>query len=67
MGSSEVREQMLRNQTEDMKDWAIDCLKKPVTGCREGEERKRIALVISTFSPGRPCDANSAKVEEYEV
>ena len=32
MDSSEQQEEILRIQTEDMKDWAIDCLKKPETG-----------------------------------
>ena len=27
-----------------VKDWAIDCLKKPQMGCREGEGRKKVVL-----------------------
>ena len=66
MEPSEQQEQTLRKQTEDMKDWAIDCLKKPEMGWREGEERKRITLRVFMFGPGRPCHS-SGKVEVYEV
>ena len=68
MDSTEQEEQILRKQTEDMKNWAIGCLTKPETGCREGEERerKRTTLKVFMFSPGRPCHS-SATVEVYEV
>ena len=68
MDSSKQQEQILKKQTEDMKDWAIDCLKKSETGCREVEEgkRKRTTLRVFMFGPGRPCHS-PAKVEAYEV
>ena len=68
MNSSEQQERALRKQTEDMKDWAIDCLKKPETECQEGEERerKKTTLRVFTFGPGHPCHS-SGKVEVYEV
>ena len=66
MDSSEQQEEILRKQTEDMKDWAIGCLKKPEIGWREGEERKRIMLRVFMFGPGRPCHS-SGKVGEYEI
>ena len=68
MNSSEQQEQILREQTEGMKDWAMNCLKKPETGWREGEEkeRKRTTLKVFMFGPGRPCHS-SAKVEVYKV
>ena len=31
--------------------WAIDCM-KPKTGRREGEEGKRIVLMVVKFGPG---------------
>ena len=66
MDYSEQQEQALRTQTKDLGDWAIDCLKKSGTGCREGEERKGITLRVFRFSPGRPCHG-SASIEEHEV
>ena len=68
MYSSEQQEEILRKQTEDMKDWAMDCLKKPEAGWWEGEEneRKRITLRVFMFGPGRPCHS-SGKVGEYEI
>ena len=68
MDSSEQQEQILRKQTEDMKDWAMDCLKKPKTGRQEEKERrrKRTTLRVFMFGPGRPCHT-SGKVGEYEV
>ena len=65
MDSSEQSEQMLGKQTKDIKDWAIECLRKPEAGYREGAER-RSTLRIFKFSPGRPCHS-SPKVEECEV
>ena len=68
MDSSKQKEEILRKQTEDMKDWAMDCLKRSETGWREGEERKRkrTTLRVFMFGPGRPCHS-LAKVETYEV
>ena len=68
MGSSKQEEEILKKQTEDMKDWAVDCLKKPEIGWREGEERerKRITLRVFMFGPGHPCHS-SGKVGEYEI
>ena len=68
VGSSEEREEISRKQTEDMKNWTMDCLKKPEVGFQEGEERerKRIMLRVFMFCPGRPCHS-SGEVEEYEL
>ena len=69
MNSTEQEEQILRKQTKDMKNWAIGCLTKPETGCREEEverERKRTTLRVFMFGPGRPCHG-SVEVKEYEV
>ena len=68
MGSSKQQQEIMRKQTEDMRDWAIDCLKKPKTGFQEGEERerKRITLRVFMFGPGRPCHS-SGEVEVFEV
>ena len=68
MDSSEEQEEISRKQMEDMKDWTMDCLKKPETGFQEGEERerKRITLRVFMFCAGRPCHS-SGEVEEYEV
>ena len=68
MGSSKQQEEISRKQMKDMKDWAIDCLKKPGTEFQKGEERerKRITLRVFMFDPGRPCHS-SGEVEEYEV
>ena len=66
MNPLEQQEQTLRTWTKDLDDWAIDCLKKPETGCREGEERKGITLRVFRFIPGHPCHS-SAMIEEREV
>ena len=68
IGSSQEQEEILRKQTEDIKDWTMNCLKKPETGFQEGEERerKRITLRVFMFCAGRPCHS-SGEVEEYEV
>ena len=55
----------MRKQTKDLKEWAIDCLRKPLTGCLQGEGR-RTTLRIIKFSSRRPS-RSSVKVEEYEV
>ena len=62
MRFSEQRQQTLKEQMKDLEDWAIECLKKSETRCREGEERKRITLRVLRFSSGRPCHS-FAKVE----
>ena len=54
----------VREQTKDLEDWTIDCL-KPKTGCQEGGE-KRITLRVFGFSPDRPCQS-SVEVGEFEV
>ena len=66
MNSSEQQERILGKQIKDMEDWAIDCLKKPGTGCREGEEKRRITLRVFRFSIGRPCHG-FAEIEEHKV
>ena len=77
------REQEKRTLTEEvkgMKDWAMDCLRKPPAkaGCREGdgEERKNTVLrVIELNSELSHLDPSiylqlamgSVRVEEYEM
>ena len=46
----------------DLEERAIEYLKRPKTGCLEGEERKRITLRTVEFGYDYP-----AKVREYEV
>ena len=36
-----------------MKDWAMVCLRKPETGCREGETRKSTTLMVIKLPPTR--------------
>ena len=64
--STEER-QALRDYMKGVKDWVIDCLKRPETGC---QRRKKITLRVIklTRDPLRPLlYRGSAKVEEYEV
>ena len=56
-------EEALEKQTEDLGEWAINCLKEPETECREGEGRKRVTLRTIEFGPG----CRSVKVEEHGV
>ena len=62
----------------DVKDWAIDCLKESETGFREAEGMRRITLKVIELGsvlalPQPRYDAtlrfhlDSVKVEEYEV
>ena len=63
------REQSLREQARDMKDFAINCLKSK-TGCREGEGRKRITVRVVRLNSALPRPdyyPGSVEVEEYEV
>ena len=60
--SMERWEQALTKQMKDLEERAMDCLRMPRTGCREGEGR-RLTLRVIKFRRGcRP-----AKVEECEV
>ena len=61
--SPEQWEEVLGKQMRDLGEWAIDCLKKPETECREGEGRKRTTLRTIEFGPGY----RSVKVEEHVV
>ena len=58
----ELWEGVLEKEMKDLRDWAIDPLKEPRTGVREGEGRKTTLRVIE-FTSGR----HSVKVEEREV
>ena len=63
------REQSLREQARDMKDFAINCLKSK-TGCREGEGRERITVRVVRLNSTLPRPdyyLGSVEVEEYEV
>jgi len=48
MVQREQQKRAMAEEVECMKDWALDCLKKPETGCREGdgEERKNITMRV---------------------
>jgi len=74
----ERQKPVLKEQMEDVKDWAIDCLKEPETGSREAERTQKTTLRIIELSsvlalpqprygatPRRHL--GSVKVEEYEV
>ena len=41
---TEQQKQTLREEMQCVKDWTIDCLKEPETGCREGEGREGAVL-----------------------
>lgn len=61
--SSEQWEEALGKQTRHLGEWAINCLKKPETGCREEEGKKRTTLRTIEYGPGY-C---SVKIEEHVV
>ena len=61
--SSEPWDQVWGKQTKDLEAWVIDCLRKPTTGCRDGEGKKKTTLRAIKFSPGR----RSIEVEECQV
>ena len=61
-----------REQAEGMKDWALDCLKKPKTGC--GGKKKTLRVVeLSSFLTNLGFYSSArfrpgpVKVKEYEV
>ena len=65
--SSEQVSRALREQVKGVTDLAIDCLKEPRTGCREGGGRKTTVRVIE-LSPDHPkSHLGPVKVEEHEV
>lgn len=47
---AERQKQVLRDRVQGVKDWAIDCLKKPGTRYQEGEGRKATLRVIELSS-----------------
>ena len=60
-------EPALEKHAKDLGAWAIDCLKKPKTGCCAGEGRKKTTkLRVIKFCSGHPC-RSAVKVEECEV
>jgi len=69
LSSLEQQKRALREQVNNMKDWAIDCFKVDM-GCQEGEGRKKTTLrVIELNASGtilKFC-LDSANVEECEV
>ena len=56
----------MREDVEGMKDWVVDCLRKPETGCREGEGRKKTMVKVIELN-SEMVFLGSAEVEEYEV
>lgn len=58
-------EQSLREQAKGMKDFTIDRLKRPKTGCQEGERRERTTVRVVRLSSD--CRPNCVEVEEHEV
>lgn len=51
----------------DLEAWAVDCLKGPKIGCREGEGRKTTLRAIKFGSLLPRQSSESVKVEEYRV
>ena len=76
---SETQKQALREQMKGVKDWAIDCLKRPERGRREREGRKGTTLRVielsstlnrfPTYGDGglQRFHLGSVKAEEFEV
>ena len=59
---------LLREEVECMKDWAMDCLRKPEAGCRDGEARKNTTLRVTELSPASSSvHLGSVRVKEYKV
>ena len=76
MVQREQEKRALAEEVEGMKDWALDCLRKPETGCREGggEQRKNTTLrvvgvnsEIFHLDPGIYLQAGPITVGEYKV
>lgn len=71
--SAEQLVQEVRDRVNDVKDLAIDCLKRPEMGYQEGEGRKRITLRVIELGRYRPPGKNRPgslrvnRVDEYEV
>ena len=66
-GSMERRKKalILREEVECMKDWAMECLRKP---SREGETRKKAALRVIKLGVARSrAHLGSVRVQVYEV
>ena len=75
-GTSPSLEQLrkaLMDRVKDVKDVAIECLKKPEIGCQEGEGKKKTTLRVIKLGTCRPSGepyldcARVRKVEECEV
>jgi len=70
LSSMEQQQQAMREQATGVRDLAMDCLKEPKTGCREGAGRKRTTLRVIELNPSLPVLSfrlDSLKVEEHEV
>jgi len=71
--SMERRRQELRTRVKGVKDLVVDCLKKPKTGCQEGEGRKKTTLRVIELDTYRLTgelfldSMRVEKVEGYEV
>jgi len=67
----EQRRQELREVVNDLRDWAMDCLRKSKTGCREGEGGKRTTIRVVELSPYLPLDdvyhLDVLEAEDHEV
>jgi len=72
----EQEKRTLVEEVEGMKDWALDCLRKPDTGCRGGggKKRKNITLRVVELNsevfyldPGTYLQVRPITVGEYKV
>ena len=63
--SEEQWEHTLEKRAKDLEEWAVVCLKKPRTGCQEGE-RRRTTLRIIKFGPSHWSAKVEAQVLESE-
>ena len=55
-----------REDVKDLKDWAINCLKRSKGGCQEGEGRRGTTVRVIELSPDRSL-LGSVDVEVREV
>ena len=64
------RDKALTEQLNGLKDWLIECLRKPDTGCQDGEGRKMTRLRVIKLGPDDPygeSHLDSLTVGECEV
>ena len=59
-------EQLLGEYMKDLEECAIEYLKRPKTGCLEGEGVKRITLRVIEFSVDCPLKVREHEVEDFD-